>query len=366
MSLRLFSFPAQSKNPYLKLFYEALEPYGVEHADGFTFSPRWVETELGEGDVLHFHWPEILWTSEKWTEGRPKLLVLFKLRRMLQAAQRRGVRVIWTVHNFDLFEEDGWLDRLGQQITARHSDLLIVHRATMVEWVKDRFKSEASIVVMPHGNYKGYYPAPRPRAEVMRDLGIDEDKTLLCCLGRIRDYKALDVACEALARLDDDIALVIAGKPHPGYDVDMLEAYAAKLPGLTLMTRLISDQEMVDILAASEATLLPYRQITGSGTLLMAWSHGCGVVASDLTFFREIIPEASAAGLHFETDDPEALAQAVRTYLERPRNERREAASAEAAKYDWDKCVIALGTILQAWQGIAPAARPPHAPQMTP
>ncbi len=351
MSLRLFSFPAKSKNPYIKLFYDALEPHDVEHNDGFEFSPRWVEAALGEGDVLHFHWPEILWTSEKWTESKPKLFAVLKLRRMLRAARQRNVKVIWTVHNFDLFEEDSWLDRLALKILARHSDLLIVHRATMVEWVKDRFKSDAPIVVMPHGNYKGYYPEPRPRSEIMHDLGIDEGKTLLCCLGRIRDYKALDVACEALARLDDNIALVIAGKPHPGYDVGMLEAYAERLPALTLMTRLISDQELVDILAASEATLLPYRQITGSGTLLLAWSHGCGVVASDLAFFREIIPEKSAAGLHFETDDPESLAEAVRAYLEVPYEDRLEAAHAEAAKYDWDRCVGPLGAILKEWQG---------------
>ncbi len=351
MSLRVFSVPPKSKNPYIQLFYQALEPYGVEHADEFHLSPKWVEEELGPGDVLHFHWPEMLWAGERST-----VKVLAKLWRMLRAAGRRGVKRIWTVHNFDLFEEDTWLDRLGLHLLARHSDLLIVHRPTMVEWVQDRFKPSAPVIVMPHGNYEGYYPPPRPRAEIMRDLGIDEGQTLLCCLGRIRDYKALEVACEAFSQLGDGVSLIIAGKVHQGYDITVIEDYAAKLPGLTLMPTHISDQELVDILAASEATLLPYRQITGSGTLILAWSHGCGVVASDLEFFREIIPADSAAGLHFPVDDAGALARAIGAYLDVPRAERKEAALAEAAKYDWDKCVAPLGAILQSWQETHPSS----------
>ncbi len=364
MPLRVFSIPATSSNPYLGLFYDALEPYGVEHDKGFMLSPRWVLNDLGPGDVLHFHWPELLWSGTK-----PKRRSLLKFWLMLKAARRKGVKVLWTVHNFDLFEEDGPLDRLGLQLLARHSDLLVVHRPPMVEWVRERFKPSAPIIVMPHGNYKGYYPEPRPRADVLRDLGLDEGQAVFCCLGRLRDYKGLDVSCEALVRLTDELGsdavhLVIAGKQHAGFDIGFLEDYAERLPSLTFMPRMISDQEMVDILSVSEAIWLPFRQITGSGTLLLAWSHGCGVVASDLTFFREIIPEGSGAGLLFETGNPEALAEAVRTYLEVPQAERKEAAYAEAAKYDWDRCVVALGAALRAWQGTEPSHRP--TPQMTP
>ncbi|MEM8598298.1 MAG: glycosyltransferase family 4 protein [Bacteroidota bacterium] len=358
MSLRLFSYPGTSRNPYLQLFYEALEPYGVEHDAGFVFSPRWVLSTLGPGDVLHFHWPEMLWSGNK-----PKRKNILKLWLMLKAARLRGVKVIWTVHNFDLFEEDGTLDRLALQLLARSSDLLIVHRLPMVEWVRDRFKPSAPVVVMPHGNYGGYYPAPRPRAEVLGDLGLTEDHAVFCCLGRMREYKGLDISCEAIAQLTDDLGpsavhLVVAGKPHAGFETAFLEEHAERLPSFSYLPRMISDQEMIDILSVSEAIWLPFRQITGSGTLLLAWSHGCGVIASDLEFFREIIPADSDAGMIIERENPQALVDAVRAYLARPRAERAAAARAEAAKYDWDKCVLDLGAVLRQWQGTAPARQP--------
>ncbi len=367
MPLRIYSFPGQSKNPYLELFYQALEPYGVEQDPGFRFSPHWVAEDLGRGDVLHFHWPELLWTKDNWTGGKPKPLVLLRLWRLLRAARRGGVKVLWTVHNFDLFEDDSPLDRLGLRLLARYSDLLVVHRATMVEGVQQRYGSDAPVVVMPHGNYKGHYPEPRPRPAVLADLGIDEGAAVLCCVGRLRDYKGLDVSRDAFVRLaealgQDAVHLVVAGMPHPGFDDTFLEAFAEAHPSVTFMPRMISDQEMIDVLSVSEALWLPFRQITGSGTLLLAWSYGCGTVASDLAFFREVIPDGSAAGRLVPVDDADALAEATRAYLAVPRAERREAALAEAAKYDWDRCVKDLGAVLLTWQHTEPSP----APQPTP
>ena len=346
MSYKISSFPGQSGNPYLDLFYGALAPSGVETAESFKFSLKWLFDKRGEIDVIHFHWPEWLWDGRR--EGSARALL--KLQAILRVASALGIKLIWTVHNLDIHEGSGWQDKWGQRLLARHCDMLITHSQTTAERVHDRLRPRKPVVVMPHGSYEGHYPEPRDRETVLAELGLEDDRPLLCCVGRLRDYKGLDLACEALTQLGDEVRLVIAGVPHRGFDMAPLEHYAETLPGLTLIARPLSDQEFVDILSVSDATLLPYRQITGSGTLLAAWTQGCGVVASDLDYFREMLPDGSNAGKLFQPGNTDAIAYAVQEYLSIPLEKRREAARAMATQFSWNRCVEPVSQVLQGWQ----------------
>lgn len=347
MVFTIASFPVETNNPYLGLFYGALAPYGVEVFDEFRFSPRWLFATRGALDAVHIHWPEQLWHSGRESKGK----ALLKLEALMVEAGAFGIKRIWTVHNLDPHEGVTWADRIGFRIMARHSDLLICHTDGAAEQVRRRYNPRGRIVVMPHGSYAGRLPEPRPRAEALRALGLEEGPPILCCIGRLRDYKGLDVACEAQARLRDDTRLVIGGIPHPGFDMAPLKRYAQTLPGVTLIDRHLSDQELADVLSVSEAALLPYRAITGSGALLAAWTQGCGVVASDLAFFREMIPEGSEAGRLFEPGSASALADTVRVYLAVPHERRRADALAQANRYGWEECVKTIAAAVGEWKG---------------
>ena len=215
MALKISSFPGESRNPYLELFYRALAPYGVERAEGFRLSPRWLLAHRNEVDVLHFHWPEWLWDGRYENSAR----ALAKLQAVLIMAGVLGIKRIWTVHNLDAHEGGGWQDRWGQRLLARWCDLLIVHSAHTAERLRTRLRPQAPVVVMPHGNYEGYYPKPRPRAVALAHLGLEDREPLVSCIGWLRDYKGLDVACDAIARLDGSVRLVIAGTPHRSFDL---------------------------------------------------------------------------------------------------------------------------------------------------
>jgi glycosyltransferase involved in cell wall biosynthesis len=210
---------------------------------------------------------------------------------------------------------------------------------------------------MPHGNYEGCYPAPRSRDAIREELCLDAGRPVVSCIGWLRDYKGLDLACDAAARLGGEVQFVIAGPVHESFDARGLQQQADTLPYLKLIMRRLTDQEFVDILAASDAVLLPYRAITGSGVLLAAWTQGRGVVASDLEFFREALAGGRPAGALFEADSAPALAKAIRTYLDIGPEKRRRSALAEAAKFSWDRCVTPVADVVRGWQhaeGITP------------
>ena len=99
---------------------------------------------------------------------------------------------------------------------------------------------------------------------------------------------------------------------------------------------------MADITGASDAVLLPYRQITGSGALLMALGMGRGVVASDLPYFREILGDEPDAGVVVSSREPAVWAEHVLDYLKKPVEARQRAALRLAEQYSWDRCVESL------------------------
>lgn len=333
-------------NPYLDLFYGALEAYGVQRAGSFLLSPRWLAAKRHEIHAIHLHWPEWLWDGRHERSG----WALLKLHMVLVMAGVLGIKRIWTVHNLDPHEGRNWQDELGQRLLARYCDLLIVHSRVTEEQVRRKLSPKAPMVVMPHGSYEGHYPAPRPRAVVMEEFGLKGGRPILCCLGRLRDYKGLDLACEALSMLHDEVQLVIAGVPHRGFDMAALERYDEILPGLVLIARALDDQEFSDLLSVSDAALLPYRQITGSGALLAAWTHGCGVVVSDLDYFQEMLLPGNNAGMAFKAGDAESLVDAIRAYLKVPYNARERDALRMAERFSWSRCVEPVGEVIQAWQ----------------
>ena len=113
-------------------------------------------------------------------------------------------------------------------------------------------------------------------------------------------------------------------------------------PGVVI-DRELTDQEFADLTAASDAVLLPYRAITGSGALLAALGLGRGVVTSDLPYFREILADEPDAGMVVSGWDTAAWANALLQYLERrPAAVRSRAALRLAARYRWDRCVEPL------------------------
>ena len=106
-----------------------------------------------------------------------------------------------------------------------------------------------------------------------------------------------------------DIQLIIGGKPHPEYKVDSLIKLSEALPKIRIIPRSLSTQEFSDVINASEAVLLPYRKITGSGAFMSAMTLGRGVIASDLPYFREMLDGHAHAVCLFEAGNETALAK---------------------------------------------------------
>jgi len=352
---RIAAFPpgvTQQGNPYFSLCHSALAKHGVAVSDDLEIDLKWMDRRAGDLDAVHLHWPERFWRRGEFaTVSRAQRAALafdrlLQLTRFLRGARRRGIRCLWTVHNLEPHEGAYRWDRYGYRLVARECDLVICHSESAAEAVRSRYRPRGRVVVMPIGDPASAYPPPSPRGDVLAALRLDPGRPVVCCLGRLRDYKGLDVACAAIERLDGQVQLVIGGPRQAGFDASRLAASAPDT--LVTIDRALSDQEFSDLTAASDAVLLPYVAITGSSALMAALGLGRGVVASDLPYFQEILAPEPDAGLLVSGRDPANWAHAILEFLHRPASTRHHAALRLAARYSWDRAVEPLVSALRA------------------
>lgn len=336
-----------ANNPYFDLCHAALEARGVSASDDLDIDIRQLEARAAQVDAVHLHWPEYVWRKGFSGTGRLARAAkatqrLLLLRQFLRTARRLGIQSIWTVHNMEPHEGGYRWDRYGYRLMARESDIIVCHSRASVEVVQRVFRPRGRVIFMPIGTLGAAYPAPRPAADVIRDLALDARLPVVSCLGRLREYKGLDLASATAEHLAGRVQVVIGGQPHGGFDVSVLRKAAESNSGLRLIDRTLTDREVADITGASDAVLLPYRKITGSAALLMALGLARGVVASDLPFFREILASEPDAGVVVPSRDPAVWAEHVLAYLAKPAEARRSAALRLAEQYSWDRCVESL------------------------
>jgi glycosyltransferase involved in cell wall biosynthesis len=154
-------------------------------------------------------------------------------------------------------------------------------------------------------------PALGEREELRRRHGL-EGPTLVFA-GRLSVQKAVDVALEALTRLDG-LDLVLAGD---GSDAEKLRALAAEL-GLDGRARFLGPQPrstVFELLRAGDAVVLPSKWENFPHVLVEALAVGTPVIATAVGGVTEIVRDGEN-GLLVPPEDPAAFAAAIRRYFD--------------------------------------------------
>jgi glycosyltransferase involved in cell wall biosynthesis len=353
--IRIASLPwYHPDNQYLRLYYGALEPFGFRLIPGLQINDRYLLDNHQTFDVIHVHWShEELWRVRgKTVVGR--IHGLLGLCRFYALAARLGKSMIWTAHDLQQLERTLWVDRVGNALLSRLADLCICHSEhARAELIRRYWGRPDTCIVMPHGNYDGVYPAPKPRTETLTKLGLVPAKRTLLACGLIRQYKGFDLAIDLMAELGDEYQLIVGGILADRDVADDLARRAAPLPNVKLLLRTLTSQEMADFHEAADCVLFPYRRITGSGALLTTLTLARGFVASDLPYFREYLGKQPEAGVLCAPDDLSALARAVARYFEVPAEARHAAARRIADRLRWADVIRPVAKRLHAIRGRA-------------
>jgi beta-1,4-mannosyltransferase len=317
--LRVLAWPwAFPANPYTCLLYSHLASLGVEVRE-FT-----VARALGGGyDVFHLHWPEKALTSAAWfvaAAGAVAALVA------LEAAHLHGARVVWTAHNAKPHDSrHPWLERWFWSALVRRVDAVIHLSAAGQQAVEARYPRLAACphAVVPHGHYRGSYPDTLSREDARAALAIPAGARVVTFLGLVRPYKNvphLVRTVRALPSSAGEVVLLVGGAPHPPALAEEIRAAADGDPRVRLTLEHVPDEQVQHYLRAADLIVLPFKDITNSGSALLALSFDRPVLVPArgamgelqalaggdwvCTYERELTPEVLAAALDWAMQRP--------------------------------------------------------------
>ena len=81
----------------------------------------------------------------------------------------------------------------------------------------------------------------------------------------------------------------------------------------------VPDSDIPNLFCGSHYLVLPYKSVTQSGPLRIAYGYNIPVITSDLDGFRESVIE-NVTGLMFKTEDVESLASVMQQVVEQHPN----------------------------------------------
>ena len=256
---------------------------------------------------------------------------------LLRHAPRRMRRVV-VCHNV-LPHEPQPLARTLTKATLRHADLLVTHAPHQRGELEELGLGSTPRArgVPPALRRRPTSPSRPSRTRCWPSARASATRSCCCsAYGAVRPYKGVDLALEALARVDPalDVKLVVAGRFWDGKAE--LEAQAAALgERVELRDGYVSNEETALLFAACDAALLPYRSASQSGVVGLAFAHERPVLATAVGGLPAAVRD-ERDGLLALPDDPDALARAIeRLAVEHPR--LRAGVLEEAERYSFDR-----------------------------
>lgn len=251
-----------------------------------------------------------------------------------RACRKRGITVVTVVHNASDHEAARWKTSLNRFQLAQ-STCFITHNRALADAVRT-LAGDRPIAVHPHPIYDHY---PAPTANIARRAGLE-----LLFFGIVRRYKGLDIALEALALTQRrDVRLRVVGEFWEDRgEIDSLVARLGLSDRVEFVARFVSESEAANHFAAADAVLLPYRAVTGSGVVPVAYRYGKPVIVTDLPGLTEVV-HPNETGWIVPVGNPGTLARILDTEVTADAANRMQAAIV-AMRHDmsWESFANAL------------------------
>ena len=256
-------------------------------------------------------------------------------------------KLVYTAHNILPHEGAGAKETEQLKKWYRLCDAIIVHNEHSKQVLIGFVPGVADkIHVIPHGTYDDFSAFVKP---------VPHEKTVFLQFGMIRKYKGIDDLMKAASMLNPEyrkrIRIVIAGNQRKDLDNTDYQALMDELgvrDVVEFLPQRVPDEKVPDYFNGADCSLFPYKEIYGSGALLMAYSFEKPVIASDIPTFVEET-DGGKTGLLYDQKDTKALAEAMQRFADL--SEADKDAMKEnirilcKTKYNWTESARALADI---------------------
>jgi glycosyltransferase involved in cell wall biosynthesis len=329
-------------NPYQELLANSLKTEGVEvqFPQGYRrVFPifRAITTQAQAVDILHLHW---LNPYLKGMNPLGKLIYCLKFLLDLFLVQRKGYKIVWTIHN-SLPHEAKFpiLELWTRRFVAKLVDQILIHQACSIPELAALYQFDSGkAVVIPHGNYREIYKTPISQLEARKKLDLPLKGLIYLNLGMLRPYKGVDQLLDVWKNhqeiLKED-TLVIAGKAAEDSYGEILKEKASSLSNVVLHNNFIEDNLIHLYFSAADLVVCPFRKILTSGSIILAMSFGKPVIAPRFNTIAETLGKADA--LLYDPDYEQGLAEALSKSKQQDKVALSRIVIEERDRLDWSK-----------------------------
>jgi len=166
-------------------------------------------------------------------------------------------------------------------------------------------------------------------------------------LGFVRPYKGLDVLFEAISMIEPPVRLTVAGEfwePEEKY-MRLAEQLGIQSQ-VTIHNRYVSTREVVELLHAHDALVLPYRSATASQLPQIANACGVPVVATPVGSFPEQLA-LSNGNVVVEAVDAASISDGLRQVLSFSATVDSEDSLADTVRIAWTNYVASVSAYVK-------------------
>lgn len=292
-------------NPYQQILSESLAKEGVNVYFGNfigLFSNLKLVAKFWKPDILHIHWPHPFLIANSKSKTLLKSTIFICELLILKIIK---IEIIWTVHNIINHENKfSTQEFFFNKLLIKLCNKLIVHcSSAKKEVIKIYGTNESSIVVIPHGNYIGWYDNAITRLQARKRLKLSNKDVIFLYFGQIRPYKGVQELISAFNKLNPRQAkLLIVGKPfNDDVAADILNK-SNENEKIKNIFEFIPDDELQIYMNATDVVVLPYRNILTSGAVISAISFGKPIIAPAIGCIGDLLDE-NGSFLYSTTND---------------------------------------------------------------
>ncbi|WP_162911116.1 glycosyltransferase [Azohydromonas sediminis] len=318
--------PWWPQNPYQLLLKRELNALGVRVIGNPPLSLLRILFGRDGLDVVHVHWPHGLYGTMGQCLHALAVLGLYRLLRN---------NVVWTVHELDAYESrfprrDAWF----RFMLSRMSRRLIVHGEHTRRTLCGRLGYRRPVDLARHASYVGWYEDDLSGEQARQRLGLPQGSRVYLYFGYIKPYKGVEDLIEAFRALPDESArLLVVGKPLDEAIQAHVESLAAADSRVRTVMRFVPDDEVQTYFRAAHVAVFPFRHTQTSGSVMLAMSFGCAVIAPRIATVPEYVDER--CGMLFDPTLPGDLARALQAAAAAPLDTMGAEARRQAEALTW-------------------------------
>ncbi|WP_121610652.1 glycosyltransferase [Mesobacillus foraminis] len=278
--MKIWMWPKTSElNKFNQLYSDSLEKEGVT-VENFNKTKMF---RMRKNDIFHFHWIYPLYQSDS------KLLFILKsfvLLIYLRYIKLRGIKIVWTLHNIypHKYKFKNMEQKIRKKILTLCDLVFVASRSIKMEAEKEYNIKPGKIKIIKHGHYKGVYPLKTINKD---KYNIKNGEKVFLFIGTIMEYKGVQLLLDEFlsSNIYQDSRLIIAGKPDKQMDEVLKKYYSYN--NIEFDLRFIPDEQVMGLIELADFVVLPYKQITTSGSAILAVSAKKPFIAPRNSFFEE-------------------------------------------------------------------------------